>query len=579
MRFEPISAEDIIAELTQPLEKRDEAKEPVRPVYTLRHRSVVGKLDLKHRVIEIAVDIQECEFLDEVDLRYCEFKQVVDFSKCHFKKHFDSGNRGEAHTIYRKDLICRGAEFAGPFDLHGGLIEGSAFFAGAKFLSEKRSVDFGWTSVGETLVFDRTLFKGAADYSNVKCAGTGRFENSSFEGEVDFHGASFGRSLFCGGAIFKAKASFNTLDCEDSAFFDSAMFEGEVDFTRASFGGDLYYREAIFKAKAIFNTPKCGNSAFFNLATFEGEANFVNASFSRSLFCREAIFKKKASFNTLDCEDSAFFDPATFEGEVDFRRASFGGGLYCRGANFERYVTLYQSKIGMLSLGRTLPFGENSRVDLRECQFDRFDGSSKVAKEMAAKQRPEEFSRDPYLQLEKYYRGVGNELEAKRLHYMGRRDLRENAKDKNGRTEWPLLTRWGDWCLKWLTGYGVHTWLLLIPIFFFLGVGTWVFWPSEALVTTPGTHGQSNEGQEANALYLASTGSSQEQSQGGLGQHLFHRVSYSLDLFLPVVNLHIDEDWQPNGLGRQIYAVVHSMVGWILVPLLLASLAGIIRRE
>jgi hypothetical protein len=295
---------------------------------------------------------------------------------------------------------------------------------------------------------------------------------------------------------------------------------------------------------------------------------------------RLKLIKEKANFNTLDCEDSAFFEQATFEVEVDFRRATFGRGLYCRGANFERYVNLYQSKIGVLSLGRTLPFGENSRVYLRECQFDRFGGSSKVAKGMAGRQKPEEFSRDPYLQLEKYYRGVGKELEAKRLHYMGRRDLRENAKDKNGGTEWPLLTTWGDWWLKWLTGYGVHTWLLLIPIFFFLGVGTWVFWPPEALVTPPGTHGQSNEGQEANAIYLASTVSSQqEQSQVGLGQHLFDRASYSLDLFLPVVNLHIDENWQPNGLGRQIYAVVHSMVGWILVPLLLASLTGIVRRE
>jgi hypothetical protein len=128
-----------------------------------------------------------------------------------------------------------------------------------------------------------------------------------------------------------------------------------------------------------------------------------------------------------------------------------------------------------------------------------------------------------------------------------------------------------------LTGYGVHTWLLLIPIFLFLFVGTLVFWAPKALVTPPGTPGESNEGQ-ANAIYLTSP-SGQEQSQDELGQHLVERASYSLDLFLPLINLHIDENWQPNRLGRQIYAVVHSMVGWILVPLLLASLTGIIRRE
>jgi hypothetical protein len=314
MKFDKrISAEDIIEKLTQPPEKRDEPEErgkaegPVEPVYTLRHKSVEGKLDLKHRTIEIAVDIQDCEFLDEVDLRYCEFKQVVDFSKC--------------------------------------------------------------------------FFKAKVNFSNVKCAGTGRFDNATFGGEVDFYSASF--------------------------------------------GGDLFYWGASFKGKA--------------------------------------------TFTTLACEDSAFFDPATFEGEVDFTRASFGGGSYCQGANFERYVNLYQSKIGVLSLDKTLPFRQDSRVNLRECQFDRFSGSPKVAKGMAKRQKPEEFSRDPYLQLEKYYRGVGNELEAKRMHYKGRSELRKNAWTRGKRAaEWPLGTKLADASIWLLTGYGVRTYLLLIPIFFFL---------------------------------------------------------------------------------------------------------------
>jgi hypothetical protein len=46
-----------------------------------------------------------------------------------------------------------------------------------------------------------------------------------------------------------------------------------------------------------------------------------------------------------------------------------------------------------------------------------------------------------------------------------------------------------------------------------------------------------------------------------------------------LVNLHIDEEWEPNGLWRKTYALFHSMVGWVLVPLLIASLSGIIRRE
>ena len=61
-------------------------------------------------------------------------------------------------------------------------------------------------------------------------------------------------------------------------------------------------------------------------------------------------------------------------------------------------------------------------------------------------------------------------------------------------------------------------------------------------------------------------------------QGFFYKVVYSLDLFLPVVNLHVDEKWEPNGTICMLYTVAHSMIGWVIVPLLLAALAGIIRR-
>ena len=59
----------------------------------------------------------------------------------------------------------------------------------------------------------------------------------------------------------------------------------------------------------------------------------------------------------------------------------------------------------------------------------------------------------------------------------------------------------------------------------------------------------------------------------------FEPIGYSIDLFLPVVNLHIDENWTPDPLWREVYAFVHSMAGWLLVPLLITSLAGIVRRQ
>src|SRR5688572_9045324 len=73
-----------------------------------------------------------------------------------------------------------------------------------------------------------------------------------------------------------------------------------------------------------------------------------------------------------------------------------------------------------------------------------------------------------HLGTQRLYSDTGDEVEAKRIHYVGRCDLREQAKTRDGTINWPRRSRWGDWWLKWLTGYGVQTWRLLGPICLFV---------------------------------------------------------------------------------------------------------------
>lgn len=550
MTSERIDAKEVVRQLTR---KRDDEE---APVYTLRDKTITGKLNLKHRTIEVAVDIQNCDFLEEVDLRYCEFNQAVFFSYCRFHKRFNSGNNVESHTVYHKGLNCMGAVFEGPFEFNGGMVESSAYFSGAKFLKEE-SIGFARTSVAGILDCRGATFTGNAAFNSLNCEGTAFFEGATFEGESNFAYATFGRNLECLEATFTGKAYFTNLDCKGSAFLAPATFEGEVDFSHATFGENLVCRGVTFTGKAYFDVLKCGGSAFFS--------PFPPPSSERES------------------------KPTIFKGEVRFVRASISGFLHCECSQFRGDVTLYRSQIGTLALNtpfkdsvdpeEALPFQEDSHVNLHECHFDSFVGDASVAREMAAKQSPNSFSRDPYLQLEKYYRGVGNDLEAKRMHFTGRKELRKNAKDPNGVTQWGLFTSWGDWWIKWLTGYGVRTWQLLVPITTLLIVGVVVFWGNNALLPASAQEQGAPNGAQVERTHLLSTQPEQAQESGPLGQHLFERAVYSLDLFLPVVNLQVAEKWEPNGLGREIYAVIHSMVGWILVPLLLASLSGIIRRE
>jgi hypothetical protein len=99
-----------------------------------------------------------------------------------------------------------------------------------------------------------------------------------------------------------------------------------------------------------------------------------------------------------------------------------------------------------------------------------------------------------------------------------------------------------------------------------------------AVRAKPSTGGEQNSSIET--LYRAENldGGEQEpaSSQGGL----VYWAAYSLDQFLPLVNLHVDEKWEPypDDPWTQAYSVLHAVVGWLVVPLLIAALAGIIKR-
>lgn len=60
---------------------------------------------------------------------------------------------------------------------------------------------------------------------------------------------------------------------------------------------------------------------------------------------------------------------------------------------------------------------------------------------------------------------------------------------------------------------------------------------------------------------------------------LYNRLWYSLGLFLPVVDLKTSELWKPKKQYRflRTYVRIHILLGWILVPIFLAAISGLIK--
>lgn len=60
---------------------------------------------------------------------------------------------------------------------------------------------------------------------------------------------------------------------------------------------------------------------------------------------------------------------------------------------------------------------------------------------------------------------------------------------------------------------------------------------------------------------------------------IFSGVWYSLELFLPIVDLGVAKDWRPKSTPkwRVVYARIHQLAGWVLVPVALGALTGIVK--
>ena len=555
-----LTAEELVEKLTQ--------ETPQDGEFSLDNATIKGKLDLRHRVISVAVALTNCIFTDEVDLRYCEFKQCIDFSGNRFKGDFNSGDETRSFTIYQKDLICNNTVFEGGASFNGARCEGSGYFHNATFENREENIDFAHATFGVNLDCIGTTFKGGVIFNNLHCEESGFFKNAQFENReenIDFAHATFGVNLDCTEARFKGGASFNNLHCEGFGFFKNAQFENReenIGFVHATFN-HLECTGAIFKGGASFNGLQCEGAGFFKNAQFENaetEIIFAYATFGVNLECQNAIFAGGVNFLNIQISGKAVFWETKFQNSVNFNGATIHNLLLPRDSD----------------ASDSFPF-EKKDIDLRRCTFDIFEGTKEQQKQIVEAQSPEKFSQDPYLQFERYYRSIGDEAYAKKIYYDGQCALRKNALNrKNPEIQWSWWKRISDWVLCWTVGYGVRMWLSFLWIFLFLCAGAVVFWSNGALV--PKNAKSINTGSSAVEQPDKADEAAQTGNKDKFFTHLCHRLWYSLDLFIPIVNLRIVEGYKRFHGWRAAYGVFHIVMGWILVPLLIASLSGVIKK-
>jgi hypothetical protein len=189
-----------------------------------------------------------------------------------------------------------------------------------------------------------------------------------------------------------------------------------------------------------------------------------------------------------------------------------------------------------------------------------------------------EFDLQPYNQLEGVFRTMGKDREADRI-YLQRCRVERDEKWKRGRH----VKRMG-WVASALYGlfanYGVRPIRLAVISSVLVLVGAFVFWQPGAVKPA-----KDDSAKTAVSLGARPTSAQTEQTRGTqiVPLSFAEAAAVSVHQFLPV-DIPLGAEWKPEStvvlpfMRSDAYASILKIFGWILVPVGIAAITGVLRR-
>ena len=405
--------------------------------------------------------------------------------------------------------------------------------------------------------------------------------STTFEGNARFLTVRVGSGAYFENAVFKKKAYFDSMKVTGTLFFERAIFEGEARFVGVRVGLKATFRHATFRSETSLEVMDVVSDLLCDYATYEHDASFLGVQVGGATTFRGATFRKSADFDGMEVRGGLVCDRATFEGKAKFRGVKVNGEARFVGARFKDSWLLNRAHLATFRVENELAEWPSrdpsrqfqrkaSRVDLRELTYDQIFVYWHPFLDL---QDP--FDHQPYVQLERIMRNMGQDDEADSVFY--RRRLRAGnriwhrlkKRFRSRESLGDLVRGTGDLFLRVVAGYGVRplrtlVWITLIPII------TWLFFYS-----SPGSvHPKS-----AQSLPCAELGS----------VTWADAFWVTLQAYLPF-ELPVPLGLEPSDCfvripGTERVLLVRAsdlagwtrIIGWILVPVAVAQFTGLIR--
>ncbi len=412
----------------------------------------------------------------------------------------------------------------------------------------------------------------------------------SSKGEVNLAGASIRGNLECNKGNFINPEGYalaaDRLKVNGSVFLCEIKTEGEVCLIGATIGSTVDCQKGKFINPNGYSLmaermKSEGNVYLRNGFISEGEVSLNGTYINGNLYCGNAKFSNNKaialSANGLKVEDNVLIsDDSRITGEVSLVSARINGFFYWTGlaSPEETKLDLRSARIGTLrdeqkswpEIGRLFlhglvydeihnrsPRDADSRIDWLQRQYN-----------TEAEEDKNQFWPQPYEQLADVLRKGGDDEGAKKILI-----AKNIAKARLTKLTWGERLR--HFAFGTLIGYGYRPWRVVWFGLMIVLLGWLFFWAGHR------------------AKVMTSTKEGTYPSVG------FSAIVYSLDVFVPLIDLRQASSWMPDanrtgkvqisdklniplsGKALRYYFWFEISAGWVLTTLLLAGVTGLVR--
>ena len=321
----------------------------------------------------------------------------------------------------------------------------------------------------------------------------------------------------------------------------------------------------------------------------EGEVKLSFADIKRNLNCSNGIFQKTShptneKLNTLN--SYAISADRLIVGNNIFLEDGFkaNGKVLFTGCTVSGYLGYFDIKdISLMSMDLSFTHvgvlfdKDNSWPDKGNLLLDGFTYDNIYEKaplepekriEWLRRQPENEYHPQPYEQLAKFYQKSGYDEYAKQVLIAKNEDEAYLRQLNKRQKAWHKI-------LKYTLGYGYRPWRALYWGLAIMAIGVIMFCKGAENKTILPTN---------NWAYKDSTVADSVIQVLNEAYPHFCPAAYSIDMFVPFVNLHQEEYWLPVataaklGVNLRLYMWFHIFAGWFLSTLLAVGLSGLIKK-